>query len=171
MQTFLYSVSWRYEPALSLSLSLSLSVRSIYCSASVAQSYILYHVIWFRTLIGSATGDDSKRQVQLFKPTQISNKAIDSSRLHPRPRVRNLLQAAWRPWRIHRKLVTLCVSHSLITARKYDSKQKTHITHTKPPRQQKGTNFVLRASLLILDINWWFFSYVLTNVSATTPCI
>jgi len=31
-------------------------------------------------------------------------------------------------------------------------------------RQKKGTNFLLSACLLILDRNWWIFSYILSNV-------
>ena len=31
-------------------------------------------------------------------------------------------------------------------------------------RQKKGTNFLLCASLFVLDRNWWIFSYILTNI-------
>ena len=37
--------------------------------------------------------------------------------------------------------------------------------------QKKGTNFLLCASLLTLDRNWWIFLYILRNVWATIPCI
>ena len=38
-------------------------------------------------------------------------------------------------------------------------------------RQKKGTNFLMHASCLILNRNWWVFSHTSRKVYATIPCI